>query len=209
MKKLSIILSLVAVALAVHAASPFYKTLSGNGNATTPAEVDFVSDPYLQLRLVTVNYNSDTNNAVLSLSSGSTAYAITATNALSSSVTNLISSTNNLAVGSVLWLEHLGSPYIATVSSWNSSTNYIAATSTNAASGGTNVVLNSGGFGVVTSIGDTVYLMTTPATLPIGAATNALNGDALFVAQPGRPMRVQLTPALATNRINAATCRQE
>ena len=201
-KSLLLCAAAALLSLAAFAASPTYKTLSGYGNAATPAEVDFISDPSLQFRLVNVNYASDTNNAVLSISTGTTAFAITATNQAATSVTNQINSTNGLSPSATVLLEHAGAAYIATVSTWNQTTN-------SGPYGGTNVVLTGNGFNVATSAGDTFYLMTTPATLPIGAATNSLNGDALFVGNPARPVRLQLAPALNTNKINTASGRYE
>lgn len=164
--------------------------------------MDFISDPSLQLRLVNVSYASDTNNAVLSISTGTTAFAITATNQAATSATNQISSTNGLSANATVFLEHAGVACIATVSTWNQSTN-------SGPYGGTNVVLSGNGFNVATTAGDSFYLMSTPATLPVGAATDVLNGDALFVGNRARPVRVQLTPALATNKINTASGRYE
>jgi len=207
MKKILIIAAVGTIALTSFALTASYKTLSGSGNASAGAEVDFLSDPSLQFRLVNVNYSSDSNSAVLSLSTGGTALAITATNAASTSTTNQVNTTNGLANSATLFLEHGGAAYIATCSSYGN-------TGTNGLNGGTvtnvnYVVLASGGFGTATTVSDSVYVMTAPVTLPIGAATNSLNGDAIFVGSGGRPVRVVLTPALNTNRLNAVTGRYE
>ena len=140
---------------------------------------------------------------MLSFSGGSVAYTIVETNQATSSVTNKINSTNGLAASAVLLLNRGGTYYAASVSSWNSTTN-------SGFYGGTNVVLASGGWGVATSVGDPVYLMDTAVTIPIGATTNAINGEAIYVgALPGRPVRVVLTPALVTNRLNSVIGRAE
>lgn len=204
MKNKIILVACAVVSLAVSAlAEPGWKTLSDGGNAASPAEVIFPADPSATWRLVTVNWASDTNNAVLSISDGGTAFTIVETNQATTSVTNKINSTNGLSASAVLVLQHAGSCYAATLSTWNSSTN-------SGAYGGTNVVLASGGWGVATSVGDSVYLMNTPVTLPIGATTNFQSGYSLFsCTYQGRPMRVQLTPALATNRLFSAVGRKE
>lgn len=179
------------------------KTMSANGNATAGAGVIFPADPAGTWRLLTANWSSDTNNAVLSISDGGTAYSIVETNQATTSVTNKINSTNGLSANAVLVLQHAGVCYAATVSSWNSSTNA-------GFYGGTNVVLASGGWGVATKVGDSVYLMNTPITLPIGATTNFQSGYSLFSSTyQGRPMRVVLTPALATNKLNSVIGRSE
>lgn len=186
-----------------------YISHSAYGNSTAGAITEFTATPGAAFRLVAVNYGSDSSSAVLNLYTGSTAYTITATNAATSSVTNLINSTNGLSAGATLLLEHAGAFYTQTVSSWNSSTNFVAVSTNGAASGGTNVVLNSGGWGVATSIGDPVYLLTSPVALPIGTGTNWLNGEALFVGNRGRPVLVQLTPATTSNKLWSVTGRYE
>lgn len=201
--KIAIAVASVCLAVSAYAAAPSYKTLTDYGNAASPSEVVFPEVANNQWRIVNVNYASDTNNAVLSFSGGSNAYRIVETNQATSSVTNKINSTNGLTASSVLLLNRAGTYYAATVSSWNSSTNA-------GVYGGTNVVLASGGWGVATQVGDPVYLMDTPTTIPVGAATNAINGEAIYVgALPGRPVRVVMTPALATNRLNAVVGRSE
>lgn len=205
--KMFLTVAIVASAI-IATAAPGFRTLSGSGNATTPASVILPADPTTTARIVTVNWGSDTNNAVLSISEGLGVYNITQTNALSSSVTNLIDRTNGLTAGSsVLVLQHGGVCYAATVSTFNASPTLV----TNGyVSGGTNVVLASGGWGTNTSIGDSVYLMSTPATLPIGATTNFQSGVAIYSATyQGRPIRVQLTPALATNKLFSVIGRYE
>lgn len=202
MKKIILSVITVSLAVAAFAAIP-YVSKTGNGNAASPASVVFPEFAGKQIRLVNVNYASDTNNAVLSISGGSVAFSIVETNQATTSVTNKINSTNGLTASSVLLLNRGGTYYAATVSSWNSSTNA-------GFYGGTNVVLGSGGWGVATVVGDPVFLMDTPVTLPIGAATNAINGEAIYVsALPGRPVRVVLTPALATNKLVNAVGRYE
>jgi hypothetical protein len=199
--------ALAVTAALAQSASPFYKTLSDGGNAASPSETDFIAQPALQLRLISINYGSDTNNAQLQVSTGIGAYAITATNAASSSTTNQVNSTNGLANGSVLLLQHGGAAYIATLSSYGN-------TGTNTLNGGTTtnvnfVVLGAGGFGVATSVGDVVYPLGTPATTPIGTGTNWLNGEAIFTGNVGKPVRVVLTPTLTTNNLYSVTGHYE
>lgn len=203
MKKILIAAAAFASTALTCLAGPGFVTLSANGNAAAPASVILPADPSTQARLVTVNWSSDTNNAVLSLTEGLGAYTIVETNQLTTSVTNKIDRTNGLSANAVLVLQHAGVCYAATVSTWNSSTN-------TGFYGGTNVVLASGGWGTNTSVGDTVYLMGNTTTLPVGATTNFQSGTALFSASyPGRPIRAQLTPALTTNKLNSVIFRRE
>ena len=202
MKKNLLLIAALTVALTAFASLPTYLSKSANGNAASPATYIFPADQSTQIRVVGVNYTTDTNNSVLSFSGGTTAYTITETNQATSSVTNKINSTNGLSGSAVLVLQHNGVCYAATVSSWNSSTNA-------GFYGGTNVVLASGGWGVRTSAGDSVYLMDTPVTIP-ATSSAAINGEAIYAAAlPGRPLMVQLTPALATNKLNTVTVRYE
>ena len=173
---------------------PTYKTVNAYGNGTAGAVAYLASDPNSQIRVIYVSYGSDTNNAVLNFTTGTTAFWQTATNLVSSSVTNQISGTNGLSANATLILEHNGVPYTATVSSWNQSTNA-------GPNGGTNVVLGSGGWAVNASVGDNVYLMSSATAIPIGKGTNVLAGDAIFVGNYGRPVQAQLTPALASNSL--------
>jgi hypothetical protein len=192
----------LATAFSALAASPVYITKSANGNAASPAEVVFPAAAQQQIRLVSANFTTDTNNSVLSISGGGAVFNITETNQATSSVTNKINSTNGLSGSAVLVLQHAGVCYVATLSSWNSSTNA-------GFYGGTNVVLASGGWGVRTDVGDRVYLMDAPILTPAGTSA-AINGEAIYVAAlPGRPVRVQLTPALVTNKLNSVIGRYE
>ncbi len=204
MKNKIIIIACAAVSLAVSAfAEPGWKTLSGFGNATAGAKVIFPADPATTWRLTTVNWGSDSNTAVLAISGGAVVLDIVETNQLSSSVTNKISTTNGLSANAVLVLQHAGTCYAASVSTWNSSTN-------TGAGGGTNVVLASGGWGTNTTVGDDVFIMDTPVNLPIGATTNFSSGFSLYsCSYKGRPMLVQLTPALATNKLFSAVGYRE
>ena len=186
--------SLACVGSALATLTPFYTTLSDGGNPASPSEVDFISSPGLQFRLISVNFQSDTNNAQLQVSTGGAAFAITATNAATSTVTNVLDHTAGLTPGSILFLEHAGTAYLATLSSTNSSTN---------------AVLAAGGWGVLPSIGDSVYQMGTATAIPIGANTNWLNGEAILIGNVGRPVRVVLTPTLITNNLPAVTGRYE
>lgn len=184
-----------AVALMAVAASLSYSTLSDAGTAASPAEVIFPSVEMKNIRLVGVNWSSDTNNASMSFSYGTSAKVITVANASSSGVTQVLDSVTGLAANDVLVLQQSGVCYAATLSSTNN---------------GTNAVLASGGWGVASVAGSEVFKMSTATTIPIGATTNAQNGEAIFVSsQQSRPVRVVLSPANVTNRINTATAIYE
>ena len=201
----------IALALALPASAATFKTLSANGNSTAGAQVCFpVADSSSTMRIVSVNYSNDTAAGTLSFSGGATALSIVATNAATTSVTNLVNSTNGLSASAIVVLQHLGVCYPATVSSWAAATNYIAASTNGAASGGTNIVLTSGGFGVATSIGDDVFIMDTPVTIPVKAESSAQNGDAIYsAALSGRPILVKLGTASTTNKLYSVVSKSE
>ena len=209
-KTFSILTAVLLSGVAALAASPTYKTMSASGNAASPASLTFPADPSTQVRVIGVNYSTDTNNSALSFTSGTTAFTQTATNQATSSVTNQINSTNGLAVGATLVLQHAGVCYANTVLTWNQSTNIASPYQ------GTNVVLNSGGWAVASSAGDSIYLMGTATTTPAPAASSgsttsaAVNGEAIYVGTlGGRPVTVTITPAFATNKLNAVTAHYD
>lgn len=194
-----IITGLAVAALAVSAlavSSTFtYTRASGYGSpATGPATVIIPAVEGRQIRVINVNYGSDTNTAAIAFQDGGAAYSITATNQATSSVTNQVNTTNGLSASLVV-LQHAGVCYTNTITAWNSSTNA-------GPYGGTNIVLATGGFGVATSVGDNLYVLNTAVQLPVGATTNVVNGEALFVtALTGRPLLVQIPQVSVTNRL--------
>jgi hypothetical protein len=198
----------LAACVAAFAGLPTYKTVSAVGNAAAPATVYFPYDANSQVRVIYANYNTDTNNSSLSFATGTTPYSIAATNVATSSTTNLLSSTNGLSTSAVLVLQHGGTCYSSTVASWFSNTNA-------APYGGTGVVLASGGWGVATSVGDEVELMSSATTIPAPAAasgsttTAAMSGDAIFVGNYGRIVSATITPALVTNKLNSVSAHYD
>jgi len=195
-------------AVTARATLPIYTTVSAYGSTGLPATAYFVENPACQVRVVTVNYASDTNQGVLNFYTGATAYWETATNA-AAGLTNWIDSTNGLSPNGLMVLNHNGVLYTNTVLSWSCSTNFTPATTNQAASGGTNLVLAAGGWTVGASVGDNVYLMSGPTPIPVGAQTNMLNGDALYVGNFGRPVMVTLGPASTTNRLYTVSARYD
>lgn len=190
----------ICCALAFSAvAQPRFVTKSAGGNSTAGAEVIFRSTPGAQKRIVNVLYQSDIAAGQLQFSAGTVAYSTTYTNGASTSVTNSTGITNGLAANDVLVLEHLGVPYKGTISSVGSN-----------APQGAFVVLTSGGFGVSTSTNDPIYKMSAVTTVPVGTNTNGLAGYSIYAADfPGRPIRVALSVATATNRLNSVTAIDE
>lgn len=195
MKKILTITGLaVGLSLVGMAATPSYTSLSAGGNATAGAAVNFPSSRGQQLRLVSVQWQSDTNNGALQFSTGAGAYSIIATNAATTTTSNAVNTTAGLVANSTVILEHLGTCYVTTIASTN---------------GANGMILASGGWGVLPSVGDSVYQMGTASTVTVGATTNWQNGEALYVGDPGRPVRVVLTPASTTNRLNSVSGRYQ
>jgi len=193
-KKIIVLSAALLLAVSLPAASPAYVTKSGNGNATTGASVIFPSVSQQQIRLVNLNWNSDSNTATASYTTGLGAYSITATNPSSTYLTQYVNSVVGMVTNTGFILEHSGIGYYALLVATNNATN---------------AVFGSGAFGVLSSVGDRLYQLDTAVTVPIGATTNAANGEALFVGAVGRPVRVIISPALSTNKINSAVARYE
>jgi hypothetical protein len=175
------------------AATPAYRSFSAAGNATTGATALLPALPGNQIRLVSVQWQSDSNTAVLQFQTGVGQYTLTATNT-SSGVTQVVASTAGIVTNSLLVLQRDGTPYAATIVQTNN---------------GTNIVLGTGAWGVAPQIGDNVYQLGPTNSVPIGATTNWQNGEALYVGNLGRPLRLCLTPALVTNRLTSITARYE
>lgn len=203
---LLLLLGCLAMATVVNASLPTYHTFSAYGNSTAPASVIMPADPNSQIRVVSIFYTSDTAGAQFVFSSGTTAYSEIWTNLATSTTTNLINSTNGLATGSTLVLQHGGADYTNSISSWgNVDTNLYSYGLTNVAF----VVLNTGGFGVVPSVGDPVYLMGPATYWQAGATTNSLDGDDIYSGNYGRPVMVTLGPATATNRLSSISAHYD
>jgi len=208
--KAALILALLALAfgLTAQAAMPTYRTLSDGGNAASPAVVYFPANPNAQVRVVGVWYTSDTNNGTLGFSTGVTAYTQTSTNATSASVTNLVNSTNGLVAGSLLLLDNNGNACTNTLTSYGT---YV--TGTNTFGQVTNqafIVLGTGGWNqALTNAQENIYQMGAISTIQVGSQSNAINGEAIFVGNYGRPVVVTLGPTLVTNRLSSVSAHYD
>jgi hypothetical protein len=181
------------------AASPTYvtKTALGGGHTnpiTGGATAIFKADPNLQLRIVGLNWNSDSNTAAAIFYPGAAAYAVMFTNPTTTFTTQYVDRTAGMVPQTEFVLEHAGVAYICTLVSTNSATN---------------AVFNPGAFGVLSSVGDSLYALGVSNSIPIGATTNAQNGEAIYVGPVGRPVVVRIAPSLVTNKINTVTGRYE
>lgn len=196
----------LAIVTPVRAGLPTYKTFSGVGSSTVPASVFMPADPNSQIRVVTIFYSNDNASGQFQISGGTTAYSITYTNPVSTYVsTNIIGTTNGLAVGSWLALQHNGTVYTNAVVTWgNVDTNILALSLTNVA-----YVVTTGGFGVDPSVGDEIYLMSAFTSWYPGVGTNEVNGDDIFSANFGRPAILLLGPATTITRLSSVSCHYD
>jgi hypothetical protein len=131
---------------------------------------------------------------VLNFSTGSNVVRVIATNLTTTYATQYVNSTVGLVTNTVAILEHAGTAYAALLVATNNLTN---------------AVFGSGAFGVLSSVNDSIYFLGASNSIPIGAGTNSINGEAIYVGEVGRPVYIQLTPALATNRLNTVIGRAE
>jgi hypothetical protein len=223
---IAFLLSAICCLMPARAALPTYHTLSGYGNAATPAGVAFPADPNSQIRLVTIYYTEDWTNGTINFQSGTTAFSLIATN--SGMVTNIITATNGLAGSTTVFLQHGGLVYTNTTSSWgNTGTNtYTQAgvTLTNttttwgqygtgpAGVGATNLnyLVNASAWAVNAGVGDEIYIGGPVTSIPLGLAqTNQMNGDDIFTGNYGRPVMVTITPCYATNRLSSVSAHYD
>jgi hypothetical protein len=197
---LLIIGSSVTLALAT---LPTYFTASGYGNTSSNATLCIPANPNCQARIVTIYYTSDNTAGGISFSSGTTAYSVTQTNGAATGITNFIGSTNGLTIGSVLCLQQGGVCYTNTLVSYGnaSASNSLTGTFTNDCF----AVVGTGAWGVVAQPGSSIYEMTPPTTIIVGAGTNELSGDDIYSGNYGRPVLVQLGPVTATNRLSTVS----
>jgi hypothetical protein len=194
MKQTKLLLGLALFALAVTswAATPTYKSKTGNGDSTTPAQVIFPSDASTQIRLISVWWENPTNGARIMFSSGGAAKRATGS-AVSAQTSNWVDSTVGLVTNTTLVCEIAGVGYSTTLVATNN----------------TNLIWIYPALGVAITTNSSWYVMGTETSYPIQDSTNALVGEAIFVAEPGRPMRVRLSTTAATNRILSASARYE
>jgi len=206
-----ILLSAFCLADCSQAALPTYKTASAYGATGLPAEVVFAADANSQIRVIYVNYSSDSNAAAITFSTGTTAYSLQATNPTTSWTTNVVNSTNGMVAGQTLMLQHSGTCYTNTISTVGNTGTY---TFTNGlggqviGGGATNVsyiITAAGGFGVLPSAGDDLFYMGQSTSWPVGATTNVIAGDAIFVGNYGRPVTISISLPNLTNRIYSAS----
>lgn len=185
MKKLILSAALALVSFGALAGTSFTSKL-GSTNTVVPNTntVLFPSSSGKQLVIYNVAYRNATN-AQLQFATGEALFTQTATNT-STGITNQVNSTNGFTPGSLLVLEHNDTAYIAPLVSIGQATNGM----------GTNIVLAAGGWGVAPSIGDRISQLGTETTLILGAGTNTVSGNAVFVGNPGRPVVIRLGPAI-------------
>jgi hypothetical protein len=201
---------------------PTYGTASAYGNTSSNASYVIPANPNGQTRLVTIYYTSDNAAGGINFSTGLGAYANEFTNTSPTTLTNFVSATNGLTVGSVIFLQHGGLCYTNTLVSYGNTgtfgwtnasgvvlTNYqqtygalqqgaIGAPATNVSY----IVTGTGGFGVIAAIGDNIWQMSAPTTILVGLGTNELSGDDIYSANYGCPLAIWMGPVTATNRLS-------
>jgi hypothetical protein len=194
MKKILIGLGIAgAVAFASLAALPTFVTLNGAAGNAAGAQVIFPADPNSQVRLVSCWYQSDTATNLLSFITGTGAYVV-GTNSPAGTSINVLQ-TNGLTTGASVIIQSANGRWITncTISSFPQSTNITL--SLTPAFGFTN--------------GDSLYLMGSASTIPTLSTTNALNGEAIYVGNYGRPVLVTMSPASVSNRLNAVSAHYD
>jgi hypothetical protein len=175
-----------------------YVSLSNTGTTNAYAVFPAQTVPPRLIRVMYVNATSDLAGSKLNEYVGQSSYALTV--GVTNSTTFTVASTVGIAVGSYVTMQNAdgngtpGNVYFGLVSATNATVVTIAA-STNAAAA------NAATF----AIGDTLWLMTGPQSVPIGAATVQQNSECIFSAQAGRPLLLILngTAAVTISKVMA------
>ena len=178
------------------AATPFYSSqrAASAADASWPAALTFPSAANTQIRLVSLCWRSDSNAAIVSLSTASNAYVMAITNRSATDTTQMVASTAGMITNSLLIMEQGGVCYTNTLVATNSATNAITIS----------------GWGVIGAVGSSIYQMGTATTISSGWTTNTcLDGEAIYVAEPGRPLRITVSPVSVSNIIFKAVARYE
>jgi hypothetical protein len=182
-------LALSCLAPDIKAEPPTYATLNASG--TTTAVVHFATSPQQQIRIVGAIASSDLAGANIILSGGTTAATCAYTNPIGTSFG--VSRTNGFAVGDFVLIEKAsGAMTNGQITAFGAATN---------------IVLGQNIF--ATQPGDQLYKLDTPVSLWCGVQTNRnFQGEALFVGQRGRPVRVLVNGTSACS-LDSVTARYE
>jgi hypothetical protein len=168
---------------------PTFVTQTASGTST--AVTYFATSPLQQIRIVGAIASSDLSSANITFKTGTTPLSITKSNALGTTID--VAYTNGFAVGDFVLLEKLsGVMTNAQIASFTGSTNITF---------GYNIPQ--------TLVGDQIYKLGTATTLWCGVQTNRnYQGEALFVAQRGRPVQVIVNGTSACS-LDSVTARYE
>lgn len=166
---------------------PQYASFTATG--TTLAEIIIPAQPLQQIRVVGAVVTSDKAGSNLGFQTGNTPYVVGLSNNAGTTVT--LTYTNGLSVNTNVIVS-------------SSTTN--ASGKISSLSGTTNIVLAAAVFATVP--GNEVYTLSGTNTLPVGATTISYQGEALFVGNKGRPLRVTCDGTSAVT-INSLTVRYE
>ena len=183
-------------------AQPSYTTVTGYGAAGVTNY--FPAQPLYQARVVGSIAQSDLAGSFISFSSGVGAYSITNPISCSSNALGtifMVNTTNGLVVGDILVLQSASGTNMAGTAAGNA-TGVISALATN------NVTLAAGGFNCTCAAGDEVFKMGSASKFPLGASLQNYQGDALFVGNKGRPVRIVINGTSACTNITT-TARYE
>ena len=148
-----------------------------NASGSTSAEVIFAADPTLQVRVVGAIGTSDKSASVFSFRRGTTLATVTAATVNATNIT--VNSTNGFGASTNIIIQtasgQVSSATTHSVLSGNSTNIWITATNA-----------------IVPAVGDTIFLMSGATTIKCGATTANYQGEAIYVGNPGRPVRCVL-----------------
>jgi hypothetical protein len=186
--RLSFLFALCLSAIALSAADAFFAVTSfagspayssqSSGIGTTGAEVIFPADPVLQIRVVGIIGSSDLSSSTFGFQGGGTPAVITYANTNLAATNIYVSGYTGFATNDLLIIQGLSSNKTLTIYGLNNSTN----------------IMTTSAIGVAQTVGGEIFDLGTTNRIKCGAITNqSYQGEAIYVAPRGRPLRVTLT----------------
>lgn len=167
---IGLVCGLAMAALAQNATT--YTNVSASG--TTSAEAFFPADPTLQVRVVGCIGTSDKAASVFSFRTGTRKYTVTSATLNATNI--VINSTNGFGPSTNIIIQTAAG--VCTSATTHS---VLSGTTTNIWITATN--------STVPAVGDTIFLLGSATTIKCAAATTVYQGSAIYVGQPGRPVR--------------------
>jgi hypothetical protein len=185
---LAVLASVAVIVCAALADSPTYKNFVGSsaGSSTT---VFAVADPQTQIRVVGSICESDNAASILTFYPGAAAYSVGQLNTNLTATNIIVNATNGLAANGIICYQDAArtTNISLTIGGIVNSTN----------------IYTTAVVGITQKVGDDVFLEGTSTAIAVGKGTNlSLQGEAIFVAPKGRPIRAVVSGSTSWSKEN-------